>query len=378
MNPDVLIIGGGIIGLSIARELHKNGVKRVTIVERGAAGQEASFAAAGMLAPNAEATRADDLYRFCSDSCGLFPDLADELLEETGIDIELDRSGTLYAAFTKEDSAKLAARYRWQRSAGLKVEQLSAAETLEAEPHISERVRESLLYPDDWQVENRRLLDALRDYADRNQIEIRENVEIKSLIVENGRVRGVEAETGRFAAGKTVLATGAWTSFIKLGADQLPVKVKPIRGQMISYRTAERQFRRVICTPRGYLVPRADGRVLIGATVEDAGFDKAVTETGVEQLRIAGNEIAPGLTALEITEKWAGLRPYAIDGLPVLGSLSGIEDLIVATAHYRNGILLSPLTAKLIAARITRNDRSDLLDAFSPDRFQLAERAFGQ
>lgn len=377
-SSDVLIIGGGVIGLSIARELHKSGVRRVTIVERGRVGQEASFAAAGMLAPNAEATSADSFYRFCRDSCGLYPDLADELLEETGVNIELDRSGTLYAAFTEEDSAELAEKHRWQREAGMNVERLSAAETLDAEPQISYEVRESLLYPDDWQVENRKMLAALRVYADRNGIEILENAEVKQLVTENGRVVGSATETERFAAGVTVLATGAWTSLIKIGAARMPFEVKPIRGQMISYRMTERRFKHVVCSPRGYLVPRMDGRVLIGATVEDAGFDKTVTDEGVEGLRLAGTEIAPCLAGLEIDEKWSGLRPFAADGLPVLGLVTGVEDVLIATAHYRNGILLSPQTAKLIAAKITRNESSELFDVFGAGRFERAERAFGQ
>lgn len=377
-SSNVLIIGGGVIGLSIARELHKGGVRRITIVERGRVGNEASYAAAGMLAPNAEATSADEFFRFCRDSCGLFPVLADELFEETGIAIELDRSGTLYAAFTEEDSAELEEKHRWQLEAGMNVKRLSAAETLDAEPHISYEVRESLLYPDDWQVENRRMLDALREYASRNGIEILENVEAKQLVTENGRVLGAATETERLTANKTVLATGAWTSFIKIGNGRMPFDVKPIRGQMISYRMTERRFNRVVCTPRGYLVPRADGRVLVGATVEDAGFDKAVTDEGVEGLRLAGTEIAPCLAGLEIDEKWSGLRPFAADGLPVLGAITGLEDVLIATAHYRNGILLSPLTAKVIAVMITRSESSELFEVFGAGRFERAERAFGQ
>lgn len=376
MNSDVLIIGGGVIGLSIARELHKSGVRRVTIAERGRMGQEASFAAAGMLAPNAEAKQADDFLQFCSESCRLYPDLSGELLEETGIDIELDRSGTLYLAFSEADLAELEDRLEWQRAAGMPVESLSAAEIREAEPAISEGVAGGLFYPEDWQVENRKLLRALRKYAELCGIRIVENTEIMNLLAESGRILGAASADESFFSDQTVIATGAWTSFIKLGVDRLPVDVRPIRGQMIAFQTG-RILRRVACSLRGYLVPRMDGRVLVGATVEDAGFDKSVTDIGIESLRSAAVEIAPGLAGLEICEKWAGLRPFAPDGLPILGPVGETGALLIATAHYRNGILLAPLTARLTTAKIVRNETSDFFDVFSLDRFQPVRAASG-
>lgn len=372
MNSEILIIGGGIIGLSIARELHKTGVRRITIVERGVIGREASFAAAGMLAPNAETDRIDDFYNFCSESNGSYPQFAAELLEETGINIELDRSGTLYAAFTECDSKELRKRFEWQRNAGLHVELLSAEDTLKAEPAISPKVREGLFFPNDWQVENRKLLAALRKFAELNGIVIREQTEIQTLRMGNGRILGAAGRTGTFHANTTILATGAWTSLIKLGEMPVPVKIKPVRGQMISYHPREKLFNRVIYSPRGYIVPRADGRILAGATVEDAGFDTSVTGAGIEQLRGAAVEIAPGLASLEIKDKWAGLRPFAEDSLPVLGEIAGLENLFIATAHYRNGILLAPLTARILAERIAEKKVSEYLKIFGPQRFELS------
>ena len=369
MNSEVLIIGGGIIGLSIARELHKKGTRRVTIVERGKIGQEASFAAAGMLAPNAETDKIDDFYHLCSESNKLYPDFAAELFDDTGIDIELDRSGTLYLAFTETDSQKLRKRFEWQRNAGLPVELLSAEDTLKVEPYISAKVRESLFFPSDWQVENRKLLAALLKFAELNGIEIREQTGIQTLLNDNGKILGAANTAEKFLADATILATGAWTSLIELGEMPVPVKVKPIRGQMISYRASKKLFSMVICSPRGYIVPRADGRILAGSTVEDAGFDKNITESGIEQLRETALEIAPGLVNLEISDKWAGLRPFAADGFPILGEIVGMENLFVATAHYRNGILLAPITAKIVAERIAEDKASDYLKIFGPQRF---------
>jgi glycine oxidase len=367
-NSDVLIIGGGVIGLSLARELHRRGVRRITILERGSLGAEASHAAAGMLAPNAETENADNFFRLCNESNKLYPEFSAELQFETNIDIELDTEGTLYLALTDSDSAEIQRRFEWQRRAGLRVEHLTARETRAMEPFVSPDVRESLLFPDDRQVENRRLLHALRKYAEISGIEIRENTFITNLLIENGKIAGAQGETERFAAGTLILATGAWTSLVRAENIELP-KIVPVRGQMIAFHTAKRLFRKVIYSPRGYLVPRADGRVLVGATVEDAGFDKSLTRAGIEFLHDTALEIAPSLVNLEIAEKWAGLRPMATDGLPVLGSFPHVENLFLATGHYRNGILLAPLTARILAEKIVDNKDSDYLEIFSPARF---------
>ncbi len=374
MNSDVLIIGAGVIGLCIARELHKKGFRRIEIVERGKAGQEASFAAAGMLAPNAETENLDDFYHFCSESLKLYPDFAAELFEETGVDIELDRSGTLFLAFSESDSAVLKKRFRLQREAGLNVKHLSAAEMLRLEPFISPVVRESLFFADNWQVENRKLLAALLKYTRLNGIEIQEHTEIQRICLEDGKITGAESASNKFLADLTILATGAWTSLIKLGEAAMPIIVKPIRGQMIGFHPHERLFQRVICSPRGYIVPRTDGRILAGATVEDAGFDKSVTEDGVGKLREAALEIAPCLGDFEISDRWTGLRPFAAEGLPILGEIPNAGNLFVATAHYRNGILLAPLTAKIIAARIAEGKVSEYLKIFHPQRFRGVEQ----
>lgn len=374
MTSDVLIIGGGVIGLSLARTLRKRGARRITILERGTGvGQEASFAAAGMLAPQAETDRTDDFFHFCLESNKLYPAFAEELLEETGIDIELDRAGTLYLAFSDADVEEIRRRYEWQRGVGLEVELLTAEKIRRNEPFVSPDVREGLFFPHDWQVENRKLLAALQKFAERHEIEIRENTEITNLIVENGKCTAAETRDEKFFAGTVILATGAWTSLVKLGGTRLPApQVAPVRGQMIAFQTVKRFFTHVIYTPRGYIVPRADGRILVGATVEDAGFDKEVTAEGVEFLRERAAEISPSLSNLEIAEKWAGLRPFAADGLPVLGGFPPAENLFIATAHYRNGILLAPLTAETLADKILETVESPYLQAFSPRRFQAA------
>lgn len=363
----VLIIGGGLIGLSIARELKKNGVSQITILERGEIGKESSYAAGGMLAVHAETNKLDDFYHICNESLNLYTDFAEELLGETGIDIQLDKAGTLYLAFNNHDIQEIRERYEWQKSAGLEVEHLSAVEIHKLEPFVSPDVVEGLFFPKDWQVENRILLTALQKFCQLSGVEIIENTEITKLLSDNGKIIGAASNSGRFFADTVILATGAWTSFIKTEGFSLP-KVKPIRGQIVSYQTAKRLFSKVIYSPRGYLVPREDGRVLAGSTSEDVGFDKSVTDLGIEIIKEKVFEIAPSLANLEIKESWAGLRPFASDSLPVLGDLA--ENLLIATAHYRNGILLAPITAKIMAEKVVNNRNSRYFEAFSPYRFQ--------
>lgn len=350
----VLIIGGGIIGLSIARQLHKNGIKNITILERKKIGQEASFAAAGMLAVHAETDKKDNFLSFCQESFSLYENFSAELLDETGIDIELDKEGTFYLAFDESDVEEIRKRYEWQSQAGLQVEKLSAEEIRKIEPFISPGVREGLFFPKDWQVENRKVLLALEKYCELNGIEILENTEVVSLIEENEKIIGVETSDKKFFADLVVLATGAWTSLIKAKGFELP-KVKPIRGQMISFRTAKRLISKVIYSPRGYIVPRIDGRILVGATVENVGFVNEMTQSGIENLHENGAEIIPSLMNLGILEKWSGLRPFGENSMPIIDEFA--ENLFIATAHYRNGILLAPITAKIIAENILKGEK---------------------
>lgn len=374
-HSEILIIGGGVIGLSIARELRKAGVHDIAILERGTLGCEASSAAAGILAPQAEADSVDVFFEFCRESLGLYPSLAAELLEETGIDIELDKTGTLYLALTGDDRDELETRYRWQRDGGLEVEYIDSKDIAKIEPNVAANAQMGLRFPNDWQVENRRLLTALGKFAEVNDLSVQEHANVDTLIVEDGKVAGAVSGSRRYLANTTILTTGAWTSLIKLGVESPPFTVAPVRGQMICYRPDRPLVRSVIYSPRGYIVPRADGRILVGATVEHAGFDKNVTDEGVESLRTVGAEILPELSRLPVVESWAGLRPFVSDGLPVIGSLSGLENICVATGHYRNGILLAPLTAKVIAAKVVSGSGSRYLDVFGAKRFEESANA---
>lgn len=362
---EVLIVGGGVIGLSIARELHRNGVRKIAVVERGRTGEEASWAAAGMLSPNVETEVNTVFHRFCTESLEMYPQFAAALLGETGIDVELDRSGTMFVGFGEDDDTKLRLEYQKLSDAGIESAMLSREEILKADPQLSPQVSSGLGFPSDWQVENRQLLAALRRYAELNGLEIIENTQVDELIVEDGRVRGAAG----YRSEATVLATGAWTSLIKFGQLASPVNVKPIRGQMIWFDCGLKLLDKVVYGPGCYLVPRADGRILTGSTTEDVGFEKGVTQSAIEQLTAAAYEILPALREFEVAGSWSGLRPRSDDEKPVIGSVAGFEDLIVATGHYRNGILAAPHTAKIVAERIVSGARSAYFEAFDPNRF---------
>lgn len=375
-SADVVIVGGGVIGLTIARALARRGVSDVMLIERGQPGAEASWAAGGILAPQVEADRADDFFRLAAAGRDLYPAFAESLKEETGIDVELDLTGTLCLGFTDKDEAELRSRYDWQSGEGLSVEWLTGDEARRLEPCLSQQVRCALRLPNDYQVENRRLIEALVKANERLGVRLVTDCHVSELLTENEVVRGVETSDGFVAAPVVVLAAGAWTSQISSSGMTLP-QLEPVRGQMLCYETQPPIARHVIYCSHGYLVPRRDGRLLAGSTTEWVGFDKRVTDEGLHAINSMAIEIAPALAQLTPIDSWAGFRPRATDDLPVLGPCEEIAGLFYATGHYRNGILLAPITAELIAAALVDGAMPSMLAAFSPDRFREARRTLG-
>jgi glycine oxidase len=371
-TAEVVIIGGGVIGLAVARALALRGVRDVLLIERGSLGAEASSAAAGMLAPQAEANRAHEFFYLTCRSRDMYPAFAAALLEETSIDIELETVGTLYLAFTEHDAEELQKRYQWQTNAGLPIEKLSAEAVRQLEPAINEDVRAALKFPLDTQVENRRLISALVATNERLGVRLETGTAVTSLQIERDRIRGIETSRGFIATGAVVIAGGAWSSLFGAGDKALPhPRIKPVRGQMLCFQPSLPLARHVIYSPRGYVVPRRDGRLLAGSTTEHAGFEKLVTAAGVQSILAAALEISPRIASLPLTDAWAGLRPRAADTLPVLGPCAEIAGVYYATGHYRNGILLAPITGELIAGAIVDKTFPAALEIFSPDRFGL-------
>lgn len=371
-RADVVIIGAGVIGLAVARALAIRGLREVMVIERSRPGAEASSAAAGMLAPQAEADCADEFFALACQSRDLYPGFAAALREETGTDIELDRTGTLYLAFTEHDETEIERRCEWQTRAALPVEKLSAEETRRLEPCVSDQVRSALRFPLDVQVENRRLLAALAVANETKGVRLITETSVQSLLIEHGKVEGVGTSRGFVSSPRTIVAAGSWTSCITASDKPVPrVRIEPVRGQMVCLEAGPRLARHVIYSPRGYLVPRLDGRLLTGSTTEHTGFEKRVTAAGVHSIISHALEISSILSRLPMIDSWAGLRPRAADDLPVLGPCPEVEGLFYATGHYRNGILLAPITAELIAETVVGGAMSPLLGPFAPDRFDL-------
>ena len=372
-SPDVVVIGGGVIGLTIARALAHRGAGEICLIERASLGHEASFAAAGMLAPQAEANSQDDFFRLACQSRDLYPDFASSLYDETGIDVELDTTGTLYIALTYHDLVEIEKRYEWQTAAGLEVEKLTASQALQLEPCLSQSVRGALRFPRDLQVENRRLLSALANSVAKLGVTVLSGTTVESVKIERDEVRGVHTLRGFISCPNVVVAAGTWSSLLKLSqpSEKRAMMVDPVRGQMISFDARPQLTRHVIYSPRGYIVPRRDGRLLAGSTSEHAGFAKQVTAGGISAILQHAQEISPSVSALPIVDTWAGLRPRAPDSLPVLGPCDEIGGLFYATGHYRNGILLAPVTGELIAEAVVTGVSSPLLGPFSPSRFDL-------
>ncbi|MFZ0064017.1 MAG: glycine oxidase ThiO [Pyrinomonadaceae bacterium] len=368
-QADVVVIGGGVIGLSVARALAQKRVGKILILERGQLGREASFAAAGMLAPQAEANSDDAFFRLCCRSRDLYSTFAAQLLEETGVDVELDNTGTLYCAFTAHDRAEIEKRFAWQRGFGLSVEQLTSSEARELEPNLADTLLGALKFPLDTQVENRKLIRALIAANEKLGVKCLVHATVASLRVERGAVTGVTTAAGFLSARTVVIASGAWTSFIEIENAAPQVRIEPVRGQILCFDSKPALAHHVIYSPRGYLVPRRDGRLLAGSTTEEAGFAKEVTTKGREAIRNHALEIVPGIANLQLVDSWAGLRPRAPDNLPVLGKSSEIDGLFFAAGHYRNGILLAPLTGELLAGLIADNVVAEELHTFAPDRF---------
>jgi glycine oxidase len=333
-SADVVIVGGGVIGLSVARALAQRGVGNVTLIERGQPGAEASWAAGGILAPQIEADQPDNFFQLAATSRDLYPAWASSLKSETGIDVELDQTGTIYLAFTEPEEAELKSRYDWQIREGLSVEWLSSEAARRLEPCISSEARSALFFPNDYQVENRRLLRALVKANKKFGVNLITNCEVSELRVESSKTCGVETSLGFIGAPVVVLAAGAWTSLVR---STLPgINLKPVRGQMLCFEMRPALARHVLYSARGYLVPRRDGRILAGSTTEQVGFENRVTDAGRSAITSMAIEIAPVLADSTPTDSWAGFRPCAADELPVLGPCAEISGLYYATGHYRS------------------------------------------
>jgi glycine oxidase len=370
----VAVIGAGVIGLAIAWRLAQRGAA-VTVFDQGAAGAGASHAAAGMLAACAEAEPGEEaLTALGRASQALWPAFAAELEQASGLAVDLRTEGTLVVAQTADDLARLRHQLQFQVSLGLPLELIPAAEARRREPHLA-GLAGAVFSPEDHQVDNRKLAAALRVAAERADAVIREHDGVESFVVAHGRASGVRLRTGsEWPADVVVLAAGAWSRGI--AGIPAPPPVRPVKGQMLALRmdAAAPLVNHVIWAPNVYLVPRRDGRLIVGATVEEKGFDHTLTAGGVLSLLEAAWRVVPAIEELPIDEMWVGHRPGSRDDAPILGP-GPLEGLVYATGHHRNGILLTPVTADAIAHFVLDRKVEPAIRPFGAERFAPAVAA---
>ncbi|MBD2318426.1 glycine oxidase ThiO [Phormidium tenue] len=326
---DVLIIGGGIIGLATAIALSQKGAK-VTVVERDLCGRGATWAAAGMLAPEAERLEGN-LLEFGIRSREMYPQWIANLMRLSGQDCGYWCCGMIAPVLEESDRQVISQHPKY----------INREESRKRQSGLGEDILGSLWLPEDGQVNNRKLTQALLTTARSLSIKILEGTTVYQIVRDQKRVTHLDTSAGKLQSDRYVLATGAWTRSL------LPLPIKPIKGQMLSVFDGDRKLQRVIYAPSCYIVPRQDGTIVIGATVEDNGFSHGNTASGIAQLLNRAIAVYPAIADMQITETWWGFRPHAPNEVPLLGK-SDYENLILATGHYRNGILFAPITAKLI------------------------------
>lgn len=363
---EIVIVGAGVMGCALAWALAERGVK-VVVLERAIPGAEASSAAGGILGAQAEPHSEGPLLGLALAARALWPAWAEALEEQSGVALGYRRCGLLRVAFAEDELAGLAEIRAWQQAAGLELLTLSGDEVRALEPQLSPAVLQGLYFPGDGVVDAQRLPAALAAAAERAGARLVQGGEVTGLVLEGERVAGVRTRGMTLRGDRVVLCAGAWTSQVP-GVAGLP-PVEPVRGQLAVVQGRPRGLGRVVFGGGGYLVPRADGRVLIGSTMERAGFDKSVTLGGLGHLCGVGLRLLPALAEAAVVQQWAGLRPATPDGLPVIGPC-GPEGLYVLSGHFRNGVLLTPISARLMAQRLLGEPTELELGPFDAGRFQ--------
>jgi len=347
---DVLILGGGVIGLSLAYELARGGA-RVRVVDRGLPGQEASWAGAGILPPAIQRPNDHPYQQLTGLSHTLHRQWSEQLREETGVDNGYRRSGGLYVARTREETEALREVANDFRDRGIEVEEVSPGSLGDMEPALAAAapaIATALLLPDECQLRNPRHLKALLLACASRGVTVEAGVEVEQCHLRGGRIDSLAANGGVLRAKRYCVAAGAWTRILlaRLG---LALAIKPIRGQIVLLAAPRPVLQRIVNEGSRYLVPRPDGRLLIGSTEEDAGFEKRNTAAAVGGLIEFAASLAPVLASASVERVWSGLRPATRDGLPYLGSVPGIDNLFVAAGHFRGGLHLSTGTAVVMA-----------------------------
>ena len=342
---DVIITGGGIIGMLTARELHNAGVD-VLVIERGPLGGESSWAGGGIISPLYPWRYSRSVNQLAEISKQIYPALAQQLQQESGIDCELLSSGLLFTGLEERQQAQ-----RWAQEWPVELHTITDARQIhEIEPQVSTDIDSGLWLPHIMQIRNPKLVKAMKGSFDTLGIQYLEHTPVEELMIRDGMIKGVKAATNTYSADKVIIASGAWSSgFIR---DETNVAVEPVKGQMIMFRGEPGLIQRMVLSSGHYIIPRKDGRVLAGSTLERTGFDKTITDEATVELRRAAVEIIPVLDEMEIERQWAGLRPGTEQGIPYICSHPEIGGLYINAGHYRNGVVLGAASARLMAEMV--------------------------
>ncbi|MGH9795211.1 MAG: glycine oxidase ThiO [Candidatus Acidiferrales bacterium] len=364
---DVAIVGAGIIGGAIAWELARAGL-RVVLLDRQQAGMEASWAAAGMLAPGAETPDSVPVAPLGRASLALYPEFVAGIEADSGANVEFEPGDALQVFFDEAAERESEAFLALHREFGMRGEVIAPDLARTLEPELSRQARVAVLCEDEARVNGRALTAAVLEAAQRRGAELRAGSAVTSLEIAQGRVTGVHTASGAISAGRVVIAAGCWSGGLEQVAPYAPTR--PVRGQMVALRSERVSLRHVLRSHSGYIVPRADGRLVCGSTAEpEAGFEKRVTPEGQQHILAAATELVPALSHAAVVETWSGLRPDTPDHLPSLGP-THVEGLLMATGHYRNGLLLAPITARLMHEWIIEGRAASFAaEPFSPLRF---------
>lgn len=352
--------------MAVAEELTRRGVSVELFEKNESPGREASCAAAGILSPLSEAEGPGPFLDLLLQGYQLIPEAVTRLTAAAQMDLRFKASGMLELALTEKDEEELSRRLAWQQEIKLRVEKVSSAQVRAWESAVDGSVRWALFTPQTAQVDNTRMVEAYVKAVLQQGGVIRTKSPVSRFEVKGGEVLGVETPRGLVRADWVVDCAGAWAGFDQSLGFKIPAI--PVKGQMLRFRTQGPQFKRVVKSPRAYFVQRSDDQLVVGTTVEYVGYDKNLTPEGTDAIQKGATQISSRVKGWNPEERWAGLRPATPDRLPILGA-SPVKRLLLATGHFRNGILLAPLTGRLMADWITKGAAGLDLTPFQISRF---------
>lgn len=361
----VVLVGGGLVGALSALRLADAGAD-VLVLEKTHPGAEASSAAAGILAAQAEATGPSPLFELTFESLQMHAALAEEIRGRTGVDAGFERRGILEVARTESEARALLAKVVWQRERALPVDILDAKALRQREPALAAGFVQGVLFPDDASLDPARLTAGVVQAAARAGVRFRSGVMVRRVLITHNRATGVDTDDGVVEGDAVVLCAGAWSGLIAHGLGD-PGSVRPARGQLVEFDTCPTPVRSVVYAHGGYVVPRGDGRVVVGSTLEFVGFRRGVTAEGLAKLLATAMKTVPSLGEATVLRTWSNFRPYTEDKTPIVG-MRGVDGLVLATGHHRSGILLAPVTAEIVRDLVMRGQTRRAIASLSPLR----------